>query len=286
MCPGDTMSKHEEELAIQRILIALDASEHSLAALRAAVRLASALEAELQALFVEDTNLLRAAGLPMAKELEYPFASHTQMHPQRMERQLRAQASQARRALASICGREHVEWTFQVVRGSVAATVIEEAAKADLLCLGRMSRPLVHRRGLGSTARAATTRSERSVLLISDDALIRPPVVLAYDGSSCAEQALLLASRLTEDLGGLLSILVPAGAPKSSDEIQEQIADRVDGEKIMIRYRELSGSGIAPLISAVQVERCGILVLSKAMLPADQVRELLDAVDCPMILVQ
>ncbi|MGD2145993.1 MAG: universal stress protein [Anaerolineae bacterium] len=280
------MDERAEGVAIRRILIALDASQHSLAALRAAAVLASSLEAELQALFVEDTNLLRAAGLPMAKELEYPFASHAQMHPKRMERQLRAQASQARRALASICAREHVEWTFQVVRGSVAAKVIEEAAKADLLCLGRTSRPLVDRRGLGSTARAAATRAERSVLLISHGAPIRPPVVLVYDGSSCAEQALLLASRLTEDLGGLLWILVPAGASKSSDEIQEQIADRVDGEKIMIRYRELSGSGITALISAVQVGGCGILVVSKAMLPSDQVQVLVDAVDCPLILVQ
>jgi hypothetical protein len=124
------------------------------------------------------------------------------------------------------------------------------------------------------------------VLLISHGAPIRPPVVLVYDGSSCAEQALLLASRLTEDLGGLLWILVPAGASKSSDEIQEQIADRVDGEKIMIRYRELSGSGITALISAVQVGGCGILVVSKAMLPSDQVQVLVDAVDCPLILVQ
>jgi hypothetical protein len=70
------------------------------------------------------------------------------------------------------------------------------------------------------------------------------------------------------------------------DEIQEQIADRVDGERIMVRYRELSDSGIAALVSAVQVGGCGILVLSKAMLPSDQVQVLVDAVDCPLILVQ
>jgi nucleotide-binding universal stress UspA family protein len=280
------MNKREDELAIRRILIALDASQHSLAALRAAAVLASSLEAELRALFVEDTNLLRAAGLPMARELEYPFASHAQMHPKRMERQLRAQASQARRALASICDREHIAWTFQVVRGSVAAKVLEEAAEADLLCLGRTSRPLVDRRGLGSTARAAATRAERSVLLISHGALIRPPVVLVYDGSACAEHSLLLAARLTEDLGGLLWVLVPATASMTCDEIQEQIADRVDGERIMVRYRELSDSGIAALVSAVQVGGCGILVLSKAMLPSDQVQVLVDAVDCPLILVQ
>jgi nucleotide-binding universal stress UspA family protein len=164
--------------------------------------------------------------------------------------------------------------------------VLEEAAKADLLCLGRSGRPVMQRPGLGSTARAAATRAQRSVLLISHDRRVSPPVVVAYDGSSEAEQALLLASRLAQELDGFLSVLVPADAPRSSEEVQEQIAHRLSGESLMIRYRKLGGSGVTPLISAVQIERCGILVLSKAIRPPDDIGELADAVDCPVLLVQ
>jgi nucleotide-binding universal stress UspA family protein len=244
------------------------------------------LDAELHGLFVEDTNLLRAARLPMARELQFPFAAHAAMNSERMRRQLRAQASQARQALASICRRHQIEWTFQVVRGGVSSRVLEEAAKADLLCLGRISRPVMQRPGLGSTARAAATRAQRSVLLISHGSRVHPPVVIAYDGSPDAEQALLLASRLTQELGGFLSILVPADAPKSSDEIQQEIAQRLDGENLMIRYRQLVGVGVIPLISALRSEGCGILVLSKAILPPCDIEELMDAVDCPVLLVQ
>jgi nucleotide-binding universal stress UspA family protein len=280
------MSEQDEELTIRRILIALDASHHSLAALRAAARLASSLEAELHGLFVEDINLLRVAGLPMARELQFPFAAHAPMNPERMRRQLRAQASQARRALASVCGEEQIEWTFQVVRGGVSSKVLEEAAKADLLCLGRISRPVMQRPGLGSTARAAAKSAQRSVLLISHGKEIRPPVVVSYDGSADAGHALVLAARLTQELGGFLSILVPADAPSPSEEIKQQIAHRLDGEKLMIHYRELVGGGVIPLISAVQVEGCGILVLSRTILPPDDIGELVDAVDCPVLLVQ
>jgi nucleotide-binding universal stress UspA family protein len=280
------MSEQDEGLAIRRILIALDASHHSLAALGAAARLASSLDAELHGLFVEDINLLRVARLPMARELQFPFAAHAPMSPERMRRQLRAQASQARRALASICRRQQIEWTFQVLRGGVSSKVLEEASKADLLCLGRISRPVIRRPGLGSTARAAAMRAQHSVLLISHGARIHPPVVLAYDGSSDAEGALLLASRLTQELGGFLSILVPADASRSSEEIQQEITRRLDGEKLMIHYRQLSGAGVIPLISALQTGGCGILVLSKATLPPDDVGELLDAVGCPVLLVQ
>jgi nucleotide-binding universal stress UspA family protein len=279
------MSEQDEELTIRRILIALDTSPHSVAALRAAARLASALDAELHGLFVEDVNLLRAAGLPMARELQFPFATHARMNPERMRRQLRAQALQARRALESICRQEDIEWTFQVVRGGVPSKVLEEAASADLLCLGKIGRPVMRRPGLGSTARAAATGARRSVLLISHGKQIGPPVVVAYDGSPEAEQALLLASRLVQNLGSYLSILVPPDVSRSSKEIQDEIGQRLGGQKLVIRYRELIGSGVMSLIAAVQTETCGILVLSKAILPADDVGKLLAASDCPVLLV-
>ena len=94
------MRKQGKQQTIRRILVALDASHHSLAALDAAAELAASLEAELQGLFVEDANLLRLAGLPVARVVRYPFATPARPDPVRMERELRVQAAQARQALA------------------------------------------------------------------------------------------------------------------------------------------------------------------------------------------
>jgi len=52
-----------------RILVALDASRNSLTALKAAAEVASLMHADLQAVFVEDVNLLRLAGLPFVHEI-------------------------------------------------------------------------------------------------------------------------------------------------------------------------------------------------------------------------
>ena len=60
--------------SIKRILVALDASAANRTALQTAALLASELQAELQALFVEDINLLRLAELPFAREVV--FGSH------------------------------------------------------------------------------------------------------------------------------------------------------------------------------------------------------------------
>ena len=69
------MSEPATEFVVRRILVALDASTQSLAALRTAVTLAAELGAELEGLFVEDTNLMRMAMLPVARRVLFPSAA-------------------------------------------------------------------------------------------------------------------------------------------------------------------------------------------------------------------
>jgi nucleotide-binding universal stress UspA family protein len=53
----------------QRILVALDASPASLAALDFATELAERHQAELLGIYVEDINLLRSAEIPFTREI-------------------------------------------------------------------------------------------------------------------------------------------------------------------------------------------------------------------------
>jgi nucleotide-binding universal stress UspA family protein len=278
--------EQEEQLTIERILIGLDTSHHSLAALRAAAELARNLGAELHGIFVEDVNLLRVAELRIAQELQFPFATHAKLNPGRMRRQLRAQAQQARQALSSICEEERIEWSFQVVRGDVSAAVLEEAAKADLLCVGRASRPVMHQPNMGSTAEAAATEAPRCVLLISRDKQIHAPIAVLYDASPSTEPSLQLAAKLAQGMGGLLSVLVPAAVLDASEQIQKRITEGLEVEGLVVRYRELTGSGVMSLINAIQTEGTGLLVLSRALLPLDNLKKLLSEVDAPVLLVR
>ena len=83
------MNERELEPTTRRILVALDASQHSLAALEAASELAEALKAELVGIFVEDVNLLNLAGLPFVREVGYPSGAARPLDSPSMERALR-----------------------------------------------------------------------------------------------------------------------------------------------------------------------------------------------------
>ncbi|RLC98608.1 MAG: hypothetical protein DRI77_04665 [Chloroflexi bacterium] len=280
------MSEQYDEPTIRRILVALDASRYSLAALEAAIELAAGLEAELQGIFVEDVNLLRAAGSPAAREVQYPFVAGARLDRKRMEREMRAQAAQARQSLVAACEHLQVKWSFRVVRGEVAPEVLAAALGADLLSLGKASRPLVRRPRMGSTARAAASRAPKSVFLLQRDVGIQPPVMVTYDGSPLAWQALRIAAHLARRKGGCLIVLVVAGTSDEEYRLQAETADWLRQQGVLIRYRRLARASAALLTRQVQSEGGGVLVLGATLLPPGALQTLLDGMDCPVLLVR
>lgn len=288
------MKETERELTIRRILVALDASQHSLAALQAAAELAAHLKAELAGLFVEDINLLRLAGLPFAREIHYPSAIVQQMESPRLERELKAQAAQARRALMTAAEQVRVAWSFQVVRGQVTAEVLAAALDADLLSLGIASWPTTRRGRLGSTARTVAVEAPRAVLLLQSGDRIRGPVLVTYDGSSTAKQALAMAVHLipiTQLPRGLpLTVLILAGeqAFGPPQRLEQEARLWLQEHGVQANYRRLVKVDVPQLTQAVQAEHSGLLILANNSFSfqAEAIQALLNQIDCPILLIR
>ncbi len=280
------MSEQGGELAIRRILVALDASHHSLAALEAAAELAAGLKAELEGLFVEDIRLLRAATLPVVREVRFPFDSSDALDLPRMQRELRAQAAMASRALQAACQARQIKGTFRVLRGQVTASVMRAALQADLLSLGATSRPLVERATLGSTARAAATQGSGLVLLVRRGRRIEAPVVATLASEPSAQRALQLAAHLASQSGGYLTILILAEQAEQAQQLRTQAGEWLRPQRLLVRYRRLAETSSAALSEAVDQERSGVLVLSGAILAAEALEGLLEEVECPVLMVR
>lgn len=282
------MEESDQELIIKRILVALDASTHSLAALEAAAGLAATLEAELLGLFVEDENLLHLAGLPFAQEVRAPSATSREMSSDRMEQDLRLQAAQARRALQAAAERVHARWSFRTVRGQVTPAVLAAALEADLVAMGRTSQSASRRSRLGSTARAATSGTRRSVLLMQQGSDLSYPVLTTFDGSPAAWQALLAATRLARASGDDLSVLLLSDTPEMVDDMKDQVSAWLRQRDLKAHYSWLPGATVSALIKLVKASADCVLVLGgeNPLLEADSIQELLDETDCPVLLVR
>ena len=280
------MSDQVDDTRIRRILVALDASRHSLAALEAAADLASRLQAELRGLYVEDINLLRIARSPAAREVQYPFITNAGLDEDKMERELRAQATQARRALAETSEARKLKWSFRTVRGEVAVEVLAAAAEVDMLSLGTASRPLLRRMRMGSTAKAATESAPCCVLVLQHKGVVKPPMVVAYNGSPAAERALVRAAGLMQRKLGFMIILVAADTMDEAHQLQAQASDSLKGRRIMARYKRLADTSPRTLARQMRVVKGGTLVLSSETLSQEDLQNLLNQVASPVLLVR
>lgn len=256
------MSGSRSTFAIRRILVALDASPPSLAALRGAVELAAKMEAELLGLFVEDINLLRLSDSPYAREILYPTAEEVPLDRESMERKLRAQAGQAREALATAAKRSQVEWSFRIVRGQVSSEILAAAAGADLLTLGRRSWSFSQKLRIGSTALAVLSGEMPALLLSERGMKLSLPVLVCYDGSAAGQRGLFLAADLARAGSNQLIVLLLGEGQERAQRLQEQAVPLLQGEKLQVRFRPIDFRDERSLLHAIKAEHAGILVLA------------------------
>lgn len=255
-----------------RITVLLAASGSDFTALELLKLLASDTPAEIMGLFVEDTNLLNLAELPVARE--YCRLTHTERRLESidLERQFRIQARTAERALEAIAGNAGFTWTFRTVRG-VLDTLLPEALKEmDLMLLGvtrRTARPLSGYRTPSVVIRRA-----------------RHPVVVIYDGSEAAQRALGLARHMTRMSGLPLSVLLTGANLHDTESLHEAASATLESAPAM--FHEYIQPDTGELLEAVRTQNASALVLGSdaPLLMQGNIELLLERLACPAVLVK
>lgn len=276
-----------EDSPLQRILVALNASPHSQAALDAAVRLAMTFEAEVEGLFVEDETLLRAAQLPFAEEVRAYTTSPRGLTDQRMQRQLRYQAEYAERTLQRTAGRADVSYTFEVVQGDVTRELLDAAAEVDLLVLGKTSTPS-SRRQLGSTSQTALTDAPAPVLVLQETVSPQRPMLVYYDGGDAAQAALNVAAQLSRRSGPRpVTVLLPADDGPETDRLRDEVHSQYDHSEAQLSVHVLTPAESRRL-SAFARRGGSLVILPAGCAPLSHVplRQFLYEIDRPLLVMR
>ena len=255
------MSEPGRAAEIRRILVALDASPHSLPLLKVAAELASKMEAELLGLFVEDIELLRLADSPYACEFLYPSATQTPLSRATMEFKLRTLSEIARKALAAAASRARVQWSFRTVRGEILPEVLAAAGEADLLAISEAGGPLGRPRRVASTALELAAGAAPVLLIPARGIAPGARVAVYFDGSPGSRFGLLVSARMAAATQDGITVLIGAGDAASASARKEEAARLLKGENLKTRYRVISPEDITALVRTLRAERPGIFIL-------------------------
>ncbi len=228
-------------------------------------------EIDLQGVFIEDDELLRAASLPFVKELCRLTLGVREFHSAQFERAVALRTRAARRAIAELAQRMGVPHTFRNVQGSTISLLQETAHSADITVF----EPLRMFAAAPISPLVQTRRSQQRIVVAIDDL------------ATCAD-ALIAATLLAEGEMRRISVLLTAAAaaPAEQDALVRMVRKLLPADPACILL--LTEPGIQKLIAAARAEGANMLVLgaSEELLKPESLRSLRQQLRCPICLVR
>jgi nucleotide-binding universal stress UspA family protein len=263
-----TMTEQPESVPAEsgsgRVLVLLDGSRLSLAALEAAADIAALRGHEVLGVFVEEVNLLRSSGFDFAREIGASSGATRPLDSAMLEMRMRALAEQARRSLQRAVASRGLRQALKLCRGSVVEEVLRLAGPEDLVVMGRVGWSAMPGSRLGSTARGLIRQAPGDVLLWAE--IQRRPghgvVVLLNDDQGANHRALNVGIEQARRHHQPLTVLVRShgeGGQEVVRAIEEQLIARGAGARVRLIPRA-SAAEVARLLRR---ERPAELVVSR-----------------------
>ncbi len=262
-----------EPVAVRRrVLIALDSAARCEAVLDAGVRLAAHLRADVEAMFVEDADLLRLAGLPFVREVGRHGAPRG-LDPEGVQRALAGYAAEVERVLGDSARRARLQWRFQVAHGRLLHELLAASTEGDLLMLARLgARPIEALRGAAVVSRA-----------------LAAPVLVVWRDDEAGWRALNVAAEIAELEARPLLVLIAASGPRAAAQtwqrVQAALAEVGVDLRGLISYRQLPDLTPATVADAARVEGADRLIQTLAT-SAEELEALTTRLTCPLVLVR
>jgi nucleotide-binding universal stress UspA family protein len=282
-------SARSDEARTPGILVALDLSPGSRAAATLATELAAALGTRIEALFVEDRELLELAGHPLAWQVD-AFGTVTRgVERVQVERSLRAQASRARRMMARVTAPRGVAWSLRVVRGSVVEEIRTASRRGVVVSLGRTGWSRGARGALGRTARRLLSEEAVRVLVPGRRSVRTGPVIAVYaPAMGDGDEVLATAKRLAAATGAPLRVELLAQSEAEAEALRERAEASLARAGTEVRLEPLVVEESGRLARALaDLGPCGLLVLPAGILGAGADRaRLVSELDCPVLLIR
>ncbi len=223
------MARIPDPFSLRRIVVAMDSSHRPDPTLEAAALLAEALGSELSGLFVEDSDLINAAGLPFAK-ITSPFGGLAQdVSGESVASEMKALADAAQLRLRKLSETRRLRWSFETRRGRIDREIRATVQSTDIVCLcgpDRLADPSAQVSELVETAAATLLGSPRHDLSRGD-------VVVLIDDLEFGEPAVEIAARLAAKAWRKLTIILVGPAAEKSVELRSRI-DALRREEIAI----------------------------------------------------
>ncbi len=253
-----------------RIIVALNACRRDLDGLQLAASLAARKGCELEALFVEEVNLINVADLPFTKEVARSSGTEREFDPPRVERAQRASLSQIQQAIDRLHEDLRVRASLRVVRGHFVRTALAVEGDVDVLVLSRRGES-----GAGKLQAAGWLRTARPAGA--------QPIWAIVDGTEASFHALQAAAEFAAADPVLLVVAVPGNRPDLPGKVLQRLAAVGRTASSATRILAVEPFDANTLLRHIRLSGCRLLVVKRA--DGELLEQVAEAAECPVVLV-
>lgn len=278
------MSDSEEtSIKMTEILVALDHSSHSRAALESAAFIAQLMEARIHGLFVHDNQWLRISKLSSLSEIDELTGRISPIGREAVEKEIQKLERSIRKHFEIISRQHQLTHQWSTEKGEVAEKVLEAAENCDIITIGSKGRSYSKTKKLGSTAATIIRSANKPILILQQRHNLNYPPIVIFDGSKKSVSALKIAEQIARRNATHLTVIDLSEAFPSTEKSDNSLEDLDRKTKIL----KLSQPNMGRFLFMINKLRGGLLILPKneRFTRINTIEHILESADCPVLLV-
>ena len=276
------------------ILVPIDGSEASFAALQNAAELARLAQAELRGLFVEDQGKLMPPvwAQPPADGLlpTAGLAPSVLTLSQEVLKEWEETGKLIQEAFAEHCRAQGVKGTLSILRGEDTLIMVEQARRCGLVVMGRRSRLMIGS-APGSHAEALLLKTTRPVMVVPAGGKRTARVLIAYDSSPAAQRALEYGADFATLQFSTVDVLTVGESPQRTQAAQEEARQFLGPYQLDACFVVKAGEPAATITGHAERIGAGLVVMGayghsrlRELLFGCTTRDVLKITKCPVLL--
>lgn len=275
----------EKTVLIREILVAIDTSRHSHAALEAAASLARAMEANIQGIFVHDEIWNRVSRLPSISAINTLTGQVSPFEDDTMQERAKLLENRLRQRLQNIGRRYQITHSWHSSHGKVEEEILKAGRETDLITIG-LKGASARRKILGSSARRVIEQTEKPILILKEGLRLGATISAVYDGSKESKKGIVMALSIAERNESTLTILFVNNDPEKRKERIKELENILRETTIFAEIELLDQPNAGQFFNSLNQQKSGLLIVPKNQpLLRRSLQVFLNHINCPLLMM-
>ena len=282
-----TVNKANQTICVDRILVSLDSSRHSFAALQAAIQLAHHFDATIHGVFVEDITLLGLAKMPFRQEVGEYSAIVRKFSSDDMSRGILVQSRWVIKTFKKLINQTDLQGDFTVITGKVSEIIANETENYDLLVMGKSGTNTMQKGRLGSTTRALIREQKIPILIVEEGNHLGFPTIVLFENTNQGMISLETSKSLLDPEDTMI-IAILDDDPASTQSKKTLLSEWASENQINISIQSYSTRTLSRFIQKIKGLRKGLFVLPylQNITSEQMVNLFLERISLPILLIK